>query len=133
MSSAFKCWEPLWGNFAPKVMDKDEVIAIDYLALAADLEKTDIEPVLDIRNRKTLRVKIYKTNEYTIDMYDYLFFGPLVFSGKNVYLAEQVVNDLSPKGRKMTKMLDTDQLIAMIKRQVSSTLGARKRLNKTKG
>lgn len=113
-----KMWEPLWGNQQPRAVDRDELSVIQYIALAADLSISEIDPVLDIKGRKLLRVKIFKGVESSILMYDYLFFGPLAFAGKNVSLVEQIEHGVTAKNREMSKVLDKNELIARIKTAV---------------
>ncbi len=127
MSSKIQFWEPLWGTASPRVMDQDEMSVIEKITRAADLDRGSIEPVLDIKNRKMLRVKLYTSTEYERELYDYLFFGPVTFNGSAIYMSQPVVNELSPTGGTKNNMLGVDQLIAIIKREVSVTLASRAR------
>lgn len=130
MNSKVKFWEPLWSTTKPKPMDQDEMFTLEFVAAATNVPKDDIEPVLDIKNRKVLRIRLFKANEYSRDLYDYLFFGPVNFNGKNIFLAETIPAELTGNGQSRTTVINTDQIIAKIKREVSITKAAQERLKK---
>lgn len=126
--SAFKCWEPLWSTCNTKAMGKDEIVMISHITTLVGLTHEDIETVLDVRGRKTLRIKLFKGWECNIPLYEYLFFGPIIFSGKQIFLAERAKNEEGKKN--VTCMLDVEQLIDLIKKKVKIALSARAKLDK---
>ncbi len=71
-------WDPLWKNQRPKELTEREDDFISALAMRADLILSHIEPVLDVKGNKQLRIKMFVGVEHAVEMYDYFFFGNIV-------------------------------------------------------
>jgi len=128
MNAEVKIWQPLWSNVSPKSVGKDELEAIEQIAKLAGLRNEEVDTVLDVKCKKFLRVKLLKHLEYSILTYDYLFFGPMIYSSNGFYLAEEIKNTDLSKNKLATRILTTEELATLIKRKVKQTISLRERL-----
>jgi len=127
-------WEPMWGNQRKKAVDKEREIKVllELLELAG-VKPNDADLTLDYHGNKTLRIKLFKGAESSIKLYDYRFYGPLVFSEGKIYIRETAaIMEEADHGngmvRKITSiMLPIDKIVAKIKEDKAQIMLERKK------
>lgn len=77
-------WMPLWRNNRPKSVLQAEKDSIIRIAIALKIPRDNIETVLNIEGDKTLRIKIFKTKDNCIDVFDYYFFCPMIIENERM-------------------------------------------------
>lgn len=124
LKKEIRLWVPLWKTFVPKPVDRDEQSTVEHITFQCGLRLDDVSTVLDIKGRKMLRVNLFKDIENGILMYEYLFFGPLTFSGKSVSLVQRIPEWDGTRFIYETQVTDIHGIINKMKSEIEAKLKA---------
>ena len=119
MKIVSEMWEPLWKNKSSKLVSNDESIAIQRLKDIIRNKNIEIETILDINGNKSLRFKRKYDNKFSINLYDYVLLGPVVFHDRRVYCKQCYTIGTKSSHQDslddMSIMLDEDEIAANVK------------------